>query len=489
LVKFLETNININIINFTSMKLIKIFIIIFFLTNCGSKEDKTDKRPNIVFLIADDAGYGDFGCYGQEVFTTPNIDRMAAEGMLFTQHYSGSTVCAPSRSSLMTGQHTGHTFIRGNKWMKPEGQYPLPDTINILPELLKRAGYITGGFGKWGLGGPGSEGDPVNQGFDTWFGYNCQRLAHNYYPEYLWGNRDTVFLHGNDNGGVTQFSYDLIHQEALKFIENNKENPFFLFLPYTIPHAEIIVPDDSLLHKYLGEFEEVPYKGVDEGPQYRKGPYGSQETPRAVFAAMMERLDLSVGDIIRKLDDLDIGNNTIFILTSDNGPHLEGGADPDFFNSNGIYRGYKRDLYEGGIRVPFIVRWPDMVQGSIKTGHVSAFWDILPTLCEIAGIAPPQNIDGISFLPTLKQEGRQIKHHYLYWEFYEQGGKQAVRLDYWKGIRLNLKDNPDGPIELYNLAEDPEEKTEISEKHPEVVREIEKLMLEAHSPSGIFTYK
>ncbi len=471
-------------------KILQLLIIISLFASCASSDDQdVDQKPNIIFLIADDAGYGDFGCYGQRIFNTPNIDRMASEGMLFTQHYSGSTVCAPSRSSLMTGQHTGHTFIRGNKGVKPEGQYPIPDSLQILPELLKKAGYVTGGFGKWGLGGPGTEGDPVNQGFDEWFGYNCQSLAHNYYPEYLWHNKDTIFLHGNDNGGTLEFSHDIIHTEALEFIEKNQHNTFFLFLPYTIPHAELLVPEDSLFKKYLGKFEETPYKGVDDGPRYRKGPYGSQQYPRAAFAAMMERLDLAVGDILNKIDEVGIGDNTVFIFTSDNGPHLEGGADPDFFNSNGIHRGYKRDLYEGGIRVPFIVRWPEKVQSGIKTGHISAFWDIMPTFCDIAGITTPENTDGISFLPTLKQEGTQNKHSYLFWEFYEQGGKQAVRLDQWKGIRLNIKDQPDNPIELYNLFEDPEELNDISADHPDIVEKIELIMQEAHIPSPVFTYR
>jgi len=478
-----------NMINVMSEKIIKIFIIVLLFVSFNQPQEIKVEKPNIIFLIADDAGYGDFGCYGQDIFTTPNIDRMASEGILFTQHYSGSTVCAPSRSSLLTGQHTGHTFIRGNKGMKPEGQYPLPDTIEVLPELLKKAGYITGGFGKWGLGGPGTEGDPVNQGFDYWFGYNCQSLAHNYYPEYLWDNRDTVFLHGNDNGGTKEFSFDIIHKKALEFIDRNKDNPFFLFLPYTIPHAEILVPEDTLFKKYLGKFEETAYKGVDEGPSYRKGPYGSQEFPKAAFAAMMERFDLSVGDILQKLDDLGIGSNTIFIVTSDNGPHLEGGADPDFFNSNGILKGYKRDLYEGGIRVPFIVRWPNEIQGSIKSGHISAFWDILPTFCDIAGIEIPESSDGISFLPTLKQKGRQMKHDYLFWEFYEQGGKQAVRMGDWKGIRLDIKNDPENPLELYNLIEDPEEKNDISKNHPDIVQRIEGIMKEAHTPSEVFTYR
>lgn len=472
------------------IELLKTFIIILLLASCiSSNNQETDQRPNIIFLIADDAGYGDFGCYGQEIFNTPNIDRMASEGMLFTQHYSGSTVCAPSRSSLMTGQHTGHTFIRGNKGVKPEGQYPIPDSLQILPELLKKAGYVTGGFGKWGLGGPGTEGDPVNQGFDEWFGYNCQSLAHNYYPEYLWHNKDTLFLHGNDNRGTLQFSHDIIHREALEFIEKNQDKTFFLFLPYTIPHAELLVPEDSLFKKYIGKFEETPYEGLDNGTRYRKGPYGSQQYPRAAFAAMMERLDLAVGDILNKIDELEIGDNTVFIFTSDNGPHLEGGADPDFFNSNGILRGYKRDLYEGGIRVPFIVRWPQKIQSGIKTAHISAFWDIMPTFCDIAGITTPEDTDGISFLPTLKQEGKQNKHSYLFWEFYEQGGKQAVRLDQWKGIRLNIKNQPDNPIELYNLVEDPEELYDISAEYPEIVKEIKLIMQKAHTPSEVFTYR
>jgi arylsulfatase A-like enzyme len=471
-------------------KILQLLIIISLFASCTSSDDQdVDQKPNIIFLIADDAGYGDFGCYGQRIFNTPNIDRMASEGMLFTQHYSGSTVCAPSRSSLMTGQHTGHTFIRGNKGVKPEGQYPIPDSLQILPELLKKAGYVTGGFGKWGLGGPGTEGDPLNQGFDEWFGYNCQSLAHNYYPEYLWHNKDTIFLHGNDNGGTLEFSHDIIHREALEFIEKNQDNTFFLFLPYTIPHAELLVPEDSLFKKYLGKFEETPYEGVDDGPRYRKGPYGSQQYPRAAFAAMMERLDLAVGDILNKIDEVGIGDNTVFIFTSDNGPHLEGGADPDFFNSNGILRGYKRDLYEGGIRVPFIVRWPEKVQSGIKTGHISAFWDIMPTFCDIAGITTPENTDGISFLQTLKQEGTQNKHSYLFWEFYEQGGKQAVRLDQWKGVRLNIKNQPDNPIELYNLFEDPEELNDISADHPDIVEKIELIMQEAHIPSEVFTYR
>ena len=261
----------------------KFLILVLFLFSfygC-TKPDGNKLKPNIIYIIADDAGYGDIGCYGQQLFSTPNIDKLAAEGLRFTDHYAGSTVCAPSRSSLMTGQHTGHTFIRGNKEVQPEGQYPLPGEMVLLPELLKQAGYVTGGFGKWGLGAPGSEGDPMNQGFDRWFGYNCQRLAHNYYVSYLWNNRDTVYQAENFNNGTGTYSHDIIQQNALNFIRENKDHPFFLFLPYTIPHAELLVPEDSIFLLYKDRFKEIPYIGVDEGPGYGNGTYGSQEYPRA----------------------------------------------------------------------------------------------------------------------------------------------------------------------------------------------------------------
>lgn len=462
-----------------------------FFYSCSIKDEKqiqSEPKPNIIYLIADDAGYGDLSCYGQKNFNTPNIDRLAAEGMMFTAHYSGSTVCAPSRSSLLTGLHTGHTFIRGNKEVKPEGQYPIPSDIKLLPEYLKEAGYTTGGFGKWGLGYPGSEGAPENHGFDEWFGYNCQRLAHNYYPEYLWHNGDTVFLHENDGGRERVYSFDLIHQKALDFIDQQAENLFFLFLPYTIPHAELLVPDDSIFQHFLGQFPEKPYQGVDDGPQFRKGPYGSQANPHAAFAAMMVRLDMAVGDILKKIDTLGIGNNTLFIFTSDNGPHLEGGADPDFFNSNGPYRGYKRDLYEGGIRVPMIARWPGKIKPGTSTDLMSAFWDILPTLCAVSGVNPSETLDGLSLLPVLMGKDNQKKHDYLYWEFYEQDGKQAVRYEKWKGIRQGVKENRNAPIELYDLTEDPGESENIAEEYPEIISIMDSLMNKAHEPSEVFQW-
>lgn len=471
-------------------KLLTFLVLIFFLSDCTPEDTgKTARKlPNIVLLVADDAGYGDFGCYGQEIFQTPNVDQLSREGMLFTQLYAGSTVCAPSRSSLMTGLHTGHTFIRGNKEVKPEGQYPIPSEIKLLPEYLKDAGYVTGGFGKWGLGFPGSEGDPVNHGIDEFFGYNCQRLAHNYFPEYLWHNSDTVFLHQNDNGAEGAYSADLIQDEALKFIESHREEPFFLFLPYTLPHAELLVPDDSIFQKFKGRFPETPYRGVDEGEGFRTGAYGSQIYPHAAFASMITRLDLYVGELMNKLKESGLEDNTIFIFTSDNGPHKEGGADPDFFDSNGPFKGYKRDLYEGGIRVPFIVRWPGKIKPGSESNHIAAFWDILPTLCEITGMDMPDKTDGISMLPAWTGAGTQQQHQYMYWEFYEQGGRQAVRMGNWKGIRQNVKENPNGPVELYNLMIDPGEEKNLAIERPDVVNELENIMKEAHTPSEVFQF-
>ena len=297
------------------------------------------ERPNIVFVLADDLGYGDLGCYGQKVIRTPCLDRMAREGLRFTQHYAGSTVCAPSRSCLMTGQHTGHTPIRGNKEVQPEGQQPLPAEAVTLAEVLKQAGYVTGAFGKWGLGYPGSEGDPTKQGFDEFFGYNCQRMAHNYYPYYLWHNRKKVFLPGNEGRKTEQYAPDLIQEQALKFIEKNKDRPFFLYVPVTLPHAELFVPDDEIVRSYRGRFPEKPYKGVDDGPRYKRGGYGSVATPRANFAAMVTRLDRYVGEILDKLRELGLDRKTIVFFSSDNGPHAEGGANPAYFNSSGGLRG------------------------------------------------------------------------------------------------------------------------------------------------------
>jgi len=463
------------------------------VSGCISGSRRTDSgasgRPNIVYIVADDLGYGDLGCYGQKDIRTPNLDRMASEGMLFTQHYSGSTVCAPSRSSLMTGLHTGHTPIRGNKEYQPEGQHPLPaDTVTVA-EILKQSGYATGAFGKWGLGYPGSAGDPNNQGFDEFYGYNCQRYAHNYYPYFLRHNDKKVMLAGNEGKKTEQYGPDLIQEQTLKFIEANKDKPFFLFVPHVIPHAELLVPDDDIVRSYRGKFPEKPYKGTDDGPNYKIGGYGSVESPRANFAAMVTRLDRHVGEILGKLRQLGLDSNTLVIFTSDNGPHGEGGANPAYFNSSGRLRGMKRDLYEGGIRVPMIARWPGPIEAGSRSDHISAFWDVMPTLAELAGAEAPPDIDGISFAPTmLGQSQKQKKHDYLYWEFHEQGGRQAVRKGRWKTIRLQVKRDPNGPLELYDLQADPQEKNNVAPQHPDIIGEMEQIMIEAHTDSDVFLF-
>src|SRR5690606_10689983 len=389
------------------------------------KNDDQAQLPNIVFILADGLGYGDLSFLGQEQFQTPNIDRLAKESLFFSQLYSGSTVCAPSRSALISGQHTGHTFIRGNKEVRPEGQYPIPGRLYTIVEWLHDRGYVTGAFGKWGLGYPGSEGDPLNQGVDSFYGFNCQRIGHNYYPYYLWQNGKQVYLSGNEGSGEGDYAPYLIHKRALQFIRDHHDQPFFMFRPTIIPHAELKAPGD-VMDKYIARFgEETPYKGVETGETYKNGGYGSQKHPRAAFAAMVEILDRQVGEVIELLDSLGIRENTLVIFSSDNGPHLEGGADPEFFNSNGILRGYKRDLYEGGIRVPTLFNWPGTVAPG-TTDMQAAFWDIYPTIMEMVGDSGnvPHAMDGISLMPTLTGNPEdQLQHEHLYWEFHELGGR------------------------------------------------------------------
>jgi arylsulfatase A-like enzyme len=439
-------------------------------TATGQKAQTAAYRPNIIYILADDLGYGDVGCYGQKTIKTPNIDRMAAEGMRFTDHYAGDTVCAPSRCCLMTGLHTGHAFIRGND------RIPLRPSDVTVAELLKQAGYTTGIIGKWGLGEPQTTGIPNRQGFDYWFGYLNQRHAHNYYPRYLWRNEEQVPLKNevrdvNPPGGVAtkrvEYSHDLFTAEALKFVEKNKSGTFFLYLAYTIPHANDEAGQDGM---------EVP----------SLAPYVDEDwpMPQKAHAAMITRMDRDIGRLFAKLKELGLDEKTLVIFTSDNGPHKEGGADPAFFNSSGPLRGYKRDMYEGGIRVPMIARWPGKIKKGSETHLVSAFWDVLPSCCELAGVENPEGIDGISFVSTLLgQNNRQKKHEYLYWEFHEQGIKQAVRFGDWKGVRLNVAKDPDGPIELYNLRDDIGEKNNVAAQHPDIAAKIAGYMKTAWTPS------
>lgn len=457
------------------------------LSYVGYSHQVQDPRPNIVFILADDLGYGDLGAYGQQYIQTPHIDRLAAEGMRFTQFYSGTTVCAPSRSALLTGQHSGHTFIRGNKEMQPEGQYPLADSVQTFAQLLQQAGYATGAFGKWGLGMVGTTGAPDQKGFDTFFGYNCQRQSHRYYPTHLWHNEEKVVLEGNDLTNKAVYAPEVIQEQALQFIADHKDTPFFLFVPTVLPHAELQGPEDEYYRRYENSFDETPHKGNDYGPEATIAGYASVEKPRATFAAMVSRMDAYVGQIVAKLDELGLSENTIVIFSSDNGPHLEGGADPEFFNSSGGLRGHKRDLYEGGIRVPFVVKWPGKVQSGSENDFVGAFWDIMPTVVEMTGAGTPNYTDGISLLPTLVgHEDRQPRHGYLYWEFHEAGGRQAVRQGKWKAVRLNANDKGKTTVELYDLENDPSETINLAKAHSSVVDQLTAIMEEAHSESGVF---
>lgn len=447
------------------------------------------KNPNVIFILADDMGYADLSCQGQTKFSTPNIDSLASRGITFTQHYSGSSVSAPSRSCLITGQHTGHTIIRGNKELPEEGQHPMPKDTYTIFKMLKDNGYKTSVFGKWGLGAPNTEGAPENQSVDEFFGYNCQRLAHSYYPNHIWHNDEKIVLEGNKDKDENDYAPYLIHEEALDFIRNNKDTTFFMWYTSVIPHAELKVPEKELI-PFLGrpEFEkEKSYQGCDDGEYYKKGGYGSQQYTHATFAAMMSVLDRQVGEICNVIDSLGIADNTIIIFTSDNGPHVEGGADPDFFNSNGELRGYKRDLYEGGIRVPFIVKWDNVIKENTKSDHISAFWDFMPTMAELINADVPDNIDGISYLPELKGHDNQMEHDYLYWEFHENNGRQAIRRGDWKAVKYDVHNN--GPVELYNLKIDVSEKFNLAGAYPQKVAEFDSLMKVSRTESELFDFK
>ena len=447
-----------------------------------SEEAVTPEPPNIIFIMADDLGYGDLGCYGQQIIQTPYLDQMAAEGIRFTQHYAGNTVCAPSRCALMTGRHMGHAEIRGNTQAAPYGQAPLSDTTLTVADLLHKAGYRTAMVGKWGLGIEGSSGDPLRQGFDAYYGYLDQVLAHNYYPEYLIrnGRRDTLanevqYLdstawhrgRGSRSTKKVDYSHDLFTQEALSFIDRANQQPFFLYLPYTIPHNN----GEAL----PGETMEVP----------DAGPYASKDWPRETqnYAAMITRMDRDIGQLLQKLKTSGLDSTTLVIFTSDNGP-MPDEAFTDFFNSNGPLRGGKRDMYEGGVRVPFIARWPGTVRPGTESDHVSAFWDFLPTAAELAGVAVPPT-DGISYLPTLRGE-TQPQHDYLYWEFPEKGYRVGLRQGHWKVVRNNMGDNPNGPVELYDLSQDVGEASNVADQHPEVVTKLTQLLEAAHVPSEQF---
>jgi arylsulfatase A-like enzyme len=448
--------------------------ILALFVNAPAGAAEPARPPNVVFILADDLGYGDLGCYGQKKIKTPNLDALAAEGIRFTQAYAGSTVCAPSRCALMTGLHTGHCRSRGNGGGGPRGNVPLaPDDVCVA-ELLHKAGYATALVGKWGLGEEGSTGVPTKKGFDLFFGYLNQNHAHNYYPDFLWRGEQKVPLPNPQSkvegvaGKFVAYAPDLFLDEGLKFVEANKAKPFFLYYATTVPHA------NNERTRATGNGNEVP---TDE-------PYSKENWPPAEKskAAMITRLDADVGKLLAKIKELGLEKDTLVIFTSDNGPHQEGGNTVEFFASAGPYRGFKRSLTDGGIRVPAVVRWTGVTKPGTVSDHVWAFWDFLPTACELAGLEIPKGLDGISILPTITGQGRQKAHEFLYWEFHENGFAQAVRHGDWKAIRPA----PGRPLELYDVAKDTGEKTDVAKDNPAVVAKIEAYLKTARTDSKEF---
>jgi len=440
---------------------------------------QTPARPNVILIQADDLGYGDLSAYGQARFATPGIDRLAREGIRFTNYYAGSTVCAPSRCALMTGLHTGHAWIRGN------GEIPLREQDVTVAMLLRDAGYRTAVIGKWGLGTPGTTGQPDKKGFDYAFGFLDHRHAHRQYTDHLYRNNQRI-----ETDLARDYVNDLFTREAEAFIRQDDPRPFFLYLNYTVPHAELRAPDDSM-ETQRQRFEETPY--VNAAADARPAGatidgaslgYRSQPAPHAAFAAMITRMDRDIGRLTDLVDERKASARTLIMFVSDNGPHQEGGGDPAFFKSSGGLRGIKRDLYEGGIRVPMIARWT----GTIPAGRVSdqawAHWDMLPTLAALAGAKAPRGIDGVSMARAL--EGRpQPGHDFMYWEFHERGFQQAVRAGTWKAVRPAAG----SPLELYDLATDRAEARDVAAAHPEIVARIERYLKTARTESARWPVK
>ena len=471
---------------------IKKAIVLCLMTATFSTILTAQNKPNIIYILADDAGMYDFGCYGQKIIKTPNIDKLAEEGIRFNNHYTGSPGSAPSRCTLLTGKHTGHAAIRDNYEQKPEGQLPLPKDEITVAEILKKNGYKTAAIGIWGLGYANSEGAPTNQGFDYFFGYLCQRNSQNYYPYYIYENNKKVKLDNKDivphqpfNGNPenpadykkysgNDYTPDLMTQKAIDFIKQNKNSPFFLYWPTPIPHMPLQVPDDSL-YQYDFIEEYGPYLGYKGYlPNYR---------PRATYAAMISTMDRDIGKILKLLKELNLDKNTIVIFSSDNGPASNGGSDSKYFDSSGDLHGLKGDLYEGGLRVPLIVKWPDRIEAGSTSEHISAFWDFLPTISDICDIEKPKGCDGISFLPTLLNKNNQEKHNFLYWEYLNK--KRAIRMGNWKA----LKKSPFGIIELYNLKVDPNEARNVASENKDIVKKIKNLMRTERTPSKDFPMK
>lgn len=494
---------------------------VFLIGGCSMKQkSKSNTKPNIIYILADDMGYGELGCYGQEKIETPNIDALSRTGMKFTEHYAGAPVCAPSRCVLLTGKHSGHAYVRGNDGMPAkgdvwnylamakdstlEGQRPIPAGTTTIGTKLQEAGYTTAAVGKWGLGGPGSEGVPNRQGFDHFYGYLCQRQAHTYYPLHLYENDKRVYLNNDtvvfntklapnadprdENSyapfSLTEYSPDLMFDDITSFVNENQENPFFLYWATPIPHAAIQAPK-RWVDYYVRKFgDEKPYLG-------EKG-YFPHRYPRAGYAAMISYLDEQVGLLVKQLKELGVYENTLIVFTSDNGPTYNGGTDSPWFDSAKPYRSDygngKGFVREGGLKVPMIASWPGHIQPGTTTNLISSFWDVMPTFCDIAGVPSPKDTDGLSMLPTLEGKSGQRKHEFLYWEFPSYGGQQAVRMGKWKVIRKDLfKEQP--IIEIFNLEEDPLETENLAGQHPDVVERAMLLFQQEHQEPEVRNFK
>lgn len=479
--------------------------LLFLFTLLVSTPLQAADRPNVIFILADDLGYRELGSFGQKLIRTPHLDKLAAQGMKLTQHYCGNAVCAPSRCVLMTSKHPGHAWIRSNKADPPEGQEPILSEEVTLGELMQQEGYVTGAFGKWGLGGPDTTGQPLDQGFHRFFGYLCQSHAHSYYPSFLRSDRGTVelnnnpavFGHANFKKGDdktdpksyeqfkgTDYAPDRINEQVLSFIRKNKDKPFFCYYPTVIPHVALHVPDEDLKPYLDLGWKDPPFtkqKGYGYTPHF---------TPRAAYAAMITRMDQYIGNVMTLLDELGLAENTLVVFSSDNGTtHLDLEVDFDFFESVGELRGLKGSLYEGGVRVPTLVRWPGRVAAGSSHGRISGFEDWMPTILEAvkAKTSPPADIDGISLLPTLLGN-QQHERPFLYREFTGYGGQQTVRVGDWKAVRQKLG-RGQLKTELYNIAQDIGESKDVATDHPDIVRKLEQLMAEQHVPSKLFPLK
>lgn len=472
-------------------------LVIFYTTTCFlvSAVAQNKRPPNIIYIYADDLGYGELGCYGQSIIQTPHLDGMAREGMRFTQHYSSAPVCAPARCMLMTGKHPGHSYIRGNYELGgfedelEGGQMPLHEGAYTIATMLKEKGYATGMIGKWGMGVVGTTGSPLQHGFDYYYGYLDQKQAHNYYPTHLWENDQRISLNNPafnvhtrlDRKTATdadfkkfigkEYSPELMTTKAMNFINTHQQQPFFLYLPYTLPHLALQVPE-KYLGKYAGKISDSAY--------YGERGYAPCLMPRATYAAMISFLDEQVGLLLEKLKQLGLEEETIVFFSSDNGTSLSAGVDPVYFNSTAGLRGLKMELYEGGIRVPFIARWPGKITANTTSEHVSVQYDLMASLAELMGIKTKAT-DGISFLPTLLgKNSQQKKHTSLYFEYPENGGQIAVRLDHWKGVKKNMRKDPRAEWELYDLSSDPFEKNNLAAQNPRIIQKISEIAFREH---------